>query len=305
MQRMKGHIIMAKTKSAFITIIGRPNVGKSTILNAFIGEKIAIVTNKPQTTRNKITGVLTQEETQLVFIDTPGFHKPKNKLGQSMVRTVQNSISDVDVALLVVEPNAIEHPDELSLIEKVSALDMPTVLAINKIDTVKDKGALMKRIAQMSTLYNFEAIVPVSAKTGDGMDVLLSELKSLAKESIHFFPKDTLTDQPERTLVAEMIREKMLLYLQEEIPHGVAIEVEKMSERDNKEILDIEAVIYCERETHKGIIIGKHGAMLKKISTAARAEIERFFNIQVNLRCWVKVREGWRNREGMLQDFGF
>lgn len=294
------------SKTAFIAIVGKANVGKSSILNRLIGSKIAIVSSKPQTTRTRIMGVLTTEDNiQLVFTDTPGFHKPKNKLGEKMVQAVSDSISGVDSCLFVVDANDEKlNTAELELIKKFKAEKMTVVLAINKIDMLKDKTELMKKIAEISALYDFKAVIPVSAQSGDGIDELLDELKALSVESIHFFPDDTLTDQPERVLVAEIIREKMLRLLDKEIPHGTAVAVERMHERDDGSIMDIEATIYCERESHKGIIIGKGGQMLKKISTFARQDIENFFDIKVNLQCWVKVKEDWRNREGIIHNFG-
>lgn len=294
------------SKTAFIAIVGKANVGKSSILNRLIGSKIAIVSSKPQTTRTRIMGVLTTEDNiQLVFTDTPGFHKPKNKLGEKMVQAVSDSISGVDSCLFVVDANDEKlNTAELELIKKFKSEKMTVVLAINKIDMLKDKTELMKKLAELSALYDFKAIVPVSAQSGDGLDALLDELKALSVESIHFFPDDTLTDQPERVLVAEIIREKMLRLLDKEIPHGTAVAIERMRERDDGSIMDVEATIYCERESHKGIIIGKGGQMLKKISTYARQDIENFFDIKVNLQCWVKVKEDWRNREGIIHNFG-
>lgn len=294
------------SKTAFIAIVGKANVGKSSILNKLIGSKIAIVSSKPQTTRTRIMGVLTTEDNvQLVFTDTPGFHKPKNKLGEKMVQAVSDSISGVDSCLFVVDANDEKlNTAELELIKKFKTEKMTVVLAINKIDMLKDKTELMKKLAELSALYDFKAIVPVSAQSGDGLDALLDELKALSVESIHFFPDDTLTDQPERVLVAEIIREKMLRLLDKEIPHGTAVAIERMRERDDGSIMDVEATIYCERESHKGIIIGKGGQMLKKISTYARQDIENFFDIKVNLQCWVKVKEDWRNREGIIHNFG-
>lgn len=294
------------SKTAFIAIVGKANVGKSSILNKLIGSKIAIVSSKPQTTRTRIMGVLTTEDNiQLVFTDTPGFHKPKNKLGEKMVQAVSDSISGVDSCLFVVDANDEKiNTAELELIKKFKSEKMTVVLAINKIDMLKDKTELMKKLAELSDLYDFKAIVPVSAQSGDGLDALLDELKALSVESIHFFPDDTLTDQPERVLVAEIIREKMLRLLDKEIPHGTAVAIERMRERDDGSIMDVEATIYCERESHKGIIIGKGGQMLKKISTYARQDIENFFDIKVNLQCWVKVKEDWRNREGIIHNFG-
>lgn len=294
------------SKTAFIAIVGKANVGKSSILNRLIGSKIAIVSSKPQTTRTRIMGVLTTEDNvQLVFTDTPGFHKPKNKLGEKMVQAVSDSISGVDSCLFVVDANDEKlNTAELELIKKFKSEKMTVVLAINKIDMLKDKTELMKKLAELSALYDFKAIVPVSAQSGDGLDALLDELKALSVESIHFFPDDTLTDQPERVLVAEIIREKMLRLLDKEIPHGTAVAIERMRERDDGSIMDVEATIYCERESHKGIIIGKGGQMLKKISTYARQDLENFFDIKVNLQCWVKVKEDWRNREGIIHNFG-
>lgn len=294
------------SKTAFIAIVGKANVGKSSILNRLIGSKIAIVSSKPQTTRTRIMGVLTTEDNvQLVFTDTPGFHKPKNKLGEKMVQAVSDSISGVDSCLFVVDANDEKlNTAELELIKKFKSEKMTVVLAINKIDMLKDKTELMKKLAELSALYDFKAVVPVSAQSGDGLDALLDELKALSVESIHFFPDDTLTDQPERVLVAEIIREKMLRLLDKEIPHGTAVAIERMRERDDGSIMDVEAMIYCERESHKGIIIGKGGQMLKKISTYARQDIENFFDIKVNLQCWVKVKEDWRNREGIIHNFG-
>lgn len=291
-------------KSAFVAIVGRPNVGKSSILNRLLGQKIAIVSSKPQTTRNRITGVLTDGEYQLVFFDTPGMHKPKNSLGKYMVRSVNESVGGVDCCMLVVEAGKEPTNTELALIEKFKSLEMPAILAINKIDMLKEKDALMKQILDYTKLYNFEAVVPVSAQDGSGMDELLDELKKQSSEGGHYFDDDTLTDQPERVIVAEIIREKILRLCDKEIPHGTAVVIEKMKTRDNG-ILDIDATIFCERDTHKRIIIGKNGTMLKKISTFARQDIENFFDCKVFLQTWVKVKEDWRNRAQILQNFGF
>lgn len=291
-------------KSAFVAIVGRPNVGKSSILNRLLGQKIAIVSSKPQTTRNRITGVLTDGEYQLVFFDTPGMHKPKNSLGKYMVRSVNESVGGVDCCMLVVEAGKEPTNTELALIEKFKSLEMPAILAINKIDMLKEKDALMKQILDYTKLYNFEAVVPVSAQDGSGMDELLDELKKQSNEGGHYFDDDTLTDQPERVIVAEIIREKILRLCDKEIPHGTAVVIEKMKTRDNG-ILDIDATIFCERDTHKRIIIGKNGTMLKKISTFARQDIENFFDCKVFLQTWVKVKEDWRNRAQILQNFGF
>lgn len=291
-------------KSAFVAIVGRPNVGKSSILNRLLGQKIAIVSSKPQTTRNRITGVLTDGEYQLVFFDTPGMHKPKNSLGKYMVRSVNESVGGVDCCMLVVEAGKEPEQIELGLIEKFKTLNMPAILAINKIDMLKEKDVLMKQILSYTSLYDFDAVVPVSAQDGRGMSELLDELKKQSSEGGHFFDGDTLTDQPERVIVAEIIREKILRLCDKEIPHGTAIVIEKMKTRENG-ILDIDATIFCERESHKRIIIGKGGSMLKKISTYARQDIENFFDCKVFLQTWVKVKEDWRNRAQILQNFGY
>ncbi len=292
------------TKTAFNAIVGKPNVGKSSLLNKMLGAKVAIVSSKPQTTRTKIMGVLTLDETQLVFTDTPGFHKPHNKLGEYMNNAVGDSIGGTDAALFVVEPNGELNEKELELVKKFKQERLPVILAINKIDMVKEKKELLSRILYLTKMYDFEAVVPVSATEGEGVDELIDEMKKLSVESPHFFPDDTLTDQPERVLASEIIREKILRLMDKEIPHGIAVSIEKMRERESKEILDVEAVIYCERETHKGMIIGKNGSMLKKISTFARQDLEGFFEIKVNLHTWVKVKDNWRNRDGLIHNFG-
>ena len=295
---------MTERKTAFIAIVGRPNVGKSSILNNLLGQKVAIVSSKPQTTRTKIMGVLTEDNVQLVFTDTPGFHKPKTKLGEKMIKAVDDSIGGVDSCLFVTEAKGEIREAELDLLKKLKAERIPVVLAINKIDMLGDKQELMGRIVELTKLMDFEAVIPVSARENDGMDELKDELFRLAAPSEFFFPEDTLTDQPERVLAAEMIREKLLHKLSDEIPHGIAVSIERMKEREDKPIIDIEAVIYCERESHKGIVIGKKGAMLKEISTNARHELEQFFECKINLQCWVKVKEDWRNREGLIHNFG-
>ncbi|MCI6361087.1 MAG: GTPase Era [Eubacterium coprostanoligenes] len=292
------------TKTAFIAIVGCPNVGKSSILNKIMGTKIAIVSSKPQTTRTKIMGVLTEDDIQLVFTDTPGYHKPHNKLGEKMNQAVGDSIGGVDACLFVVESKGDIKKGEYELLEKFKNLKVPVILAINKIDMIKDKEELLERIVQLNSLFDFEAIVPVCASTGEHIDELVDEMKKLAFDSPHFFPDDTLTDQPERVLASEIIREKILRLMDKEVPHGIAVSIEKMRERDNQDILDIEAIIYCERESHKGMVIGKKGSMLKKISTYARQDLESFFGIKVNLQTWVKVKEDWRNREGLIHNFG-
>ncbi len=292
------------TKTAFIAIVGKPNVGKSSLLNRILGQKIAIVSSKPQTTRTKIMGVLTQGETQLVFTDTPGFHIAHNKLGEKMNEAVGDTVGGVDACLFLVEPKGELNEQELELLKMFKKKNLPVILAINKIDMINDKEVLLNRIVELNTLYDFTAIVPVSATDGDHVDELIDELNKLAFESPHFFPEDTLTDQPERVLAAEIIREKILRLMDKEVPHGIAVAVEKMRERDDKDILDIDATIYCERDSHKGMVIGKNGAMLKKVSTYARQDLESFFQIKVNLHCWVKVKLDWRNREGLIHNFG-
>lgn len=292
------------TKTAFVAIVGCPNVGKSSLLNKMLGQKVAIVTQKPQTTRTKIMGVLTLGETQLVFTDTPGYHRPKTKLGEKMIKAVGDGIAGVDACLFVTEPEGEIRETELELLKRLKAEKAPVVLAINKIDTIKQKEKIMEKILAFSSIYEFEAVIPVSALKEENIDVLIEELKKLSYESVHFFPDDTLTDQPERVLAGEIIREKMLLLLDKEVPHGVAVSIEKMRERPQGDIMDVEATIYCERESHKGIIIGKKGEMLKKISSRARADMENFFQCKINLQCWVKVKEGWRNREGLIHNFG-
>lgn len=290
-------------KSAFIAIVGRPNVGKSSILNRLIGTKLAIVSSKPQTTRTRIMGVWTENETQLVFIDTPGLIKPKNSLGDYMVKSVTQSVAGVDACLLVAEAHTkISKADE-ELAARFKSLELPAVLAINKIDLFEDKSILMEQIASLSKLYDFDAVVPVSARDGNGMDALKDELKRLAQPGGHFFSEDTLTDQPERVIAAEIVREKILRFTDKEIPHGVAVVTESMKERGD--ITDIDATIYCERDTHKGILIGKGGAMLKKIGSKAREDMERFFGCKINLRLWVKVKEDWRQRPEVLTSLGF
>ncbi len=305
MENNKNHTI---TKSAFVAIVGKPNVGKSSLLNRLLGEKIAIVSAKPQTTRSKIMGVMNagaHGETQLVFTDTPGMHKPKNKLGDYMVKTIVDSIGDVDMCLMVVEESGKLHEAELELIEKFRKLEMPAVLAINKIDRLSDKKLLLERIAQFSELYDFAGIIPISAQEGEGVEQLIEKLCEMAEEGPHFFDDDTLTDQPERVIAAEIIREKMLRLLSDEVPHGTAVEIEKMRERPDGGIMDIEATIYCEKESHKGIIIGKGGAMLKKIGSYARTDLEKFLETRINLKLWVKVTPDWRNKAGGLRRFGY
>lgn len=292
-------------KTAFISIVGRPNVGKSSLLNALLGAKVAIVSSKPQTTRTRITGVLTKGETQLVFIDTPGLLKPRNRLGEYMVRSVVESVSGVDVCLLVEEAGKKLSPSSLDLIAKFRQQKMPAVLVLNKIDLLPDKSVLMAQIAELSQLYPFEAVVPVSAVKNNGVGDLEAELEKLAQPGEHFFDDDALTDQPERVLAGEIVREKLLRLLSSEVPHGIAVGVDRMSAREDGGITDISATIYCEKESHKAIIIGKNGSMLKKVGTYAREDMERFFGCKINLKLWVRVKEGWRNREASLRAFGY
>ena len=291
------------SNTAMITICGRPNVGKSTLTNALAGEKIAIVSNKPQTTRNRITAVCQRGETQFVFLDTPGFHKPRTRLGDYMVNVVRQSVADVDAVVLVVEPVASLGPQERELIASIKAANCPAVLAINKLDTVEPEK-LLAVIALYSEAYAFNAIVPISARTGDGVEELLKELDKFAVESPALFPEGVTTDQPEKQVCAELIREKLLLNLEREVPHGTAVEITRFSERDDG-IIDLEATIYCEKASHKGIIIGKHGAMLKKIGEDARKDIEEFMGTKVFLQTWVKVKEKWRDSNSLLRNFGY
>ena len=292
-----------KTKTAMITIAGRPNVGKSTLTNFLVGEKIAIVSNKPQTTRNRICGIVTKDDTQYVFVDTPGYHKARTKLGDYMVNVTKNSIADVDLTIMLVEPIASIGPQEQGLIEQLKASKCPAVLAINKIDSV-EKDTLLEVIALYSQAAAFAAIIPISAKTGDGVELLLEECKKYAVESPFLFPEDSTTDQPERQVMAEIIREKLLWCLDREVPHGTAVEITTFSERDSG-IIDIDATIYCEKASHKGIIIGKHGDMLKKISSMARTDCEKFMGTKVYLTTWVKVKENWRDSDFLVRNFGY
>ena len=292
-----------KTKTAMITIAGRPNVGKSTLTNFLVGEKIAIVSNKPQTTRNRIRGIVTKDDTQFVFVDTPGYHRARTKLGDYMVNVTQESIADVDMTILVVEPIASLGPQEEGLLQEIQADHCSVVLAINKIDTV-EKEKLLEVISVYSQKADFDAIVPISAKTGDGVDDLLAVCKKHAVEGPFLFPEDITTDQPERQVMAEIIREKLLWCLDREVPHGTAVEINKFSERDNG-IIDLDATIYCEKASHKGIIIGKGGEMLKKISSMARADCEKFMGTKVYLTTWVKVKENWRDSDFLVKNFGY
>ena len=293
------------TKNIFVSIIGRPNVGKSSLLNRLVGEKIAIVTDKPQTTRNRITGVLTENDIQYVFVDTPGVHTPRNKLGSFMVNQAGSAISGMDAIIFVTECERKITESEKNLIEAIKGASVPALLVINKIDSVKDKEVILEKIAAFSELFNFSAIVPLSALKGEGIDILMSELMPFCTEGPHMFPSDTLTDIPERAIVSETIREKLLLNMRDEIPHGIAVVIEEMKDRENGAMIDITATIICERESHKGMVIGKQGAMLKKIASEARRDIETFLDVKVNLQCWVKIREGWRDSDVQLKNFGY
>ncbi len=295
------------TKSVFVTIAGRTNAGKSSLLNALVGEKIASVSSKTQTTRTKITGIINSEDTQIVLMDTPGLHKAKNKLSTHMLNTVSESVVGIDVVLFMLDCTRKLGEQEQALLKGCFSSKTPVILVLNKIDLISDKKQLAVKIAQLSAEYPFTAIVPISVTQNDGIDLVLDEIKKLSIEAPHYFPDDMLTDQPEKVLASEIIREKLLNLLQDEVPHGIAVAVETMKERDTSKgetILDISAIIYCERESHKGIVIGKGGSMLKKASTLARQELEDFFRIRVNLQCWVKVKEDWRNREGLIKNFG-
>ena len=294
---------MNLTKSGMISIVGRPNVGKSTLTNALVGEKIAIVTNKPQTTRNRICAVLNRGECQYVFMDTPGLHKARTRLGEYMVGVVKESVADVDAVMLLIEPIPHVGGPEAELIARIRALGVPAVLVINKIDTVK-KEELLSVMQVYQAECDFQAIVPISAKNGDGVEELLNVLAAFLPEGPQLFPDDMITDQPERQVCAEIIREKLLLCLEKEIPHGTAVELSKFSERENG-IIDIDATIYCEKASHKGIIIGKNGAMLKKISTLARKDIEAFMGAKVFLETLVKVKENWRDNLNFIRDVGY
>jgi GTP-binding protein Era len=295
------------SKTVFVSITGRTNAGKSSLLNALVGEKIASVSSKTQTTRTKITGIVNSGETQIVLMDTPGLHKARNKLSTHMLNAVSESIVDIDVVLFMLDCTRKLGEQERQLLNNCFSSKTKVILVLNKIDLLEDKTSLALKIAELSAEFPFTAVVPISVTQNDGIDLVVEEVKKLAVESPHYFPEDMITDQPEKVIASEIIREKLLNLLEDEVPHGVAVGVETMKERDTSKgetILDISAVIYCERESHKGIIIGKGGSMLKKASTLARQELENFFQIRVNLQCWVKVKEDWRNREGIIKNFG-
>lgn len=291
-------------KSGIITICGRPNVGKSTLTNTLVGEKIAIVSSKPQTTRNRICAILNRDDTQFVFVDTPGLHKARTRLGDYMVDVVRKSVADVDGIMLLVEPIANIGPAEQELIGRIKQIGAPSVLVINKIDTVEEKDKLLEIMAVYGQAHDWDAIVPISAQNGDGVEELLKILSGWIPEGPQLFPEDMITDQPERQIMAEIVREKLLRNLDKEIPHGTAVEVTKFSQRDN-DIIDCHVTIYCEKDSHKGIIIGKKGAMLKKISTQAREDMEAFMGAKVYLETWVKVKENWRDNPNAIQNFGY
>ena len=292
------------TRSGIITICGRPNVGKSTLTNALVGEKVTIVTNKPQTTRNRICGVRTRGESQFVFVDTPGLHKPRTRLGDYMVNVVRESVSDVDAVVLIVEPIPNIGQPELQLIHRLKLLGCPAILAINKVDALEKKETLLEVIQLYSQAHDFQAIVPISAKKQEGLEELLDELEQFLPEGPRLFPEGMISDQPERQMMAEIVREKLLLCLDKEIPHGTAVEITKFSERED-EVIEVDATIYCEKASHKGIIIGKGGSMLKKVSTQARLDMEKFMGTKVFLQTWVKVKENWRDNPAAIQNFGF
>ena len=289
-------------KTGIFSLVGRPNAGKSTLTNALCGQKVAIVSDKPQTTRTRITGVLNRDGCQMIFLDTPGLHKPRTRLGDYMVKVINDTVADVDTVVLLVEPVARIGVPEQMLIDRIRQLDLPAVLVINKIDTV-EKETLLAVIAAYTQAHDFEAVVPVSAKTGDGLDILVSELEKLCVESPQLFPDGMVSDQPERQLIAEIIREKLLQNLDKEVPHGVAVEIEQMKEENG--VMHVAAVIYCERKSHKGIIIGKNGAMLKKVGASARPEIEALLDSRVFLQLWVEIKEDWRNSPAQIRNFGY
>lgn len=291
-----------KFYSGFVSIIGRPNVGKSTLSNQLIGQKICIVSNKPQTTRNKIKLILTKDDFQVIFLDTPGIHVPKSKLGTYMVKSANTTLNEVDVILFLIEPTKKIGPSDNLILQKLETVDTPVFLVINKMDTV-DKGDLLQVIDVYSKRYNFAEIIPISAFNNDNVDTLLDTMKTYLPEGPKFFPEDQITDQPERQIAAEIIREKALRQLEDEIPHGIAVVIDKMKTENN--IVNIQATIYCERDSHKGIIIGKKGERLKKIGTQSRVDIENLLGSKVYLETWVKVKKDWRDSDFLLKNFGY
>ncbi|MBQ7817044.1 MAG: GTPase Era [Oscillospiraceae bacterium] len=293
------------TKSIFVAMVGKPNVGKSSLMNLILGEKIAIVTQKPQTTRTSITGILTKGATQFVFMDTPGIHTPRTKLGERMVKTSHKTIADVDLAVMIFEPYGDLNEAEMSLVDSIKKNRIPAIAVINKKDTLKKAADLETQMSKLKGIGVFDKVVATSAKDNDGVDELLAVIDSYAMEGPHYFEEDAITNMPEKVIVSEIVREKLLLNLFEEIPHGTNVEVEKFKERKGKNMVDISVVIYCERKSHKGMIIGKQGTMLKKISSQARMDIEQFLGAKVFMECWVKVKEDWRDSNYILNDFGF
>lgn len=294
-----------ETKSIFVAIVGKPNVGKSSLMNLVLGEKIAIVTRKPQTTRTSITGILTKGPTQFVFMDTPGIHAPKTKLGERMVKISHKTIADTDLAVMLFEPYGDFNEAELALVESIKKSRLPAIAVINKTDTLKKESDAREQTEKIKALGVFDEVMLISARENDGVDRLMDKIDSYALEGPHYFDDDAVTDVPEKVIVAEIVREKLLLNMRDEIPHGTNVEVEQFKERKGREIIDISVVIYCERKSHKGMIIGKQGAMLKKIGSQARADIEEFLSAKVNMQCWVKVKEDWRDSNYILNDFGF
>ncbi len=295
------------TENSFVTIVGRPNAGKSSLINALVGEKIAAVSSKPQTTRTKITGVLTRGDIQYVFMDTPGMHRSRDKLSEYMLKAIDNSVSSVDCALLVADCTKKAGEAEKTLLASLQASKTPVILVINKVDLFEDKEALIPVIAEYAALYDFDSVIPISAINSDGLDIILDAISKFTVKGPHYFPDDKFTDQPERVIISEMIREKLLELLSDEVPHGIAVSVESLQERETRSgesIMDVVATIYCEKDSHKGIIIGKNGAMLKRVGQLARVDIERFFMIKTNLKLWVKVKENWRNRDALIKNFG-
>lgn len=295
----------AETKSVFAAIVGRPNVGKSSLLNALIGEKLAIVTSKPQTTRTRVTGILTEGACQYVFLDTPGIHAPKTKLGQRMVKTVSETVGDGDATLMLFEPYGELNEAEQTLIGELRASKMPVFAAVNKLDCLKKPEDFEERKAMIEALDVFDKVVGICAAKKEGVEDLLGLLEQCAAPGPHFFPEDAYTDLPEKAIVAELVREKLLLNLRDELPHGTAVLVERFKEREDKDLIDIDVTIFCEKKSHKGMVIGKGGAMLKKIATAARQDCEDFLGARVNLQCWVKVKDDWRDNDFYLNNFGF
>lgn len=293
-----------KFHSGFVSLIGRPNVGKSTLMNLLIGEKISIISSKPQTTRNKIQTILTTDTMQVIFVDTPGIHKSKSKLGDYMVKSAETSLNDVDIVLYLIEPYEKIKDSDKAILERLKKVETPVFLVINKIDTI-DKPELLKVIENYSKEYNFAEIIPLSALKGKNQETLLENIEKYLPEGPKYFPEDMITDQPEKQIVSEIIREKALYLLQDEIPHGIAVEITSMKHRKDKDIMDIEATIYCERDSHKGIIIGKQGSMLKKIGSKARRDIQRFLSSQINLQIWIKVKKDWRDSDFLLRNFGY